>query len=93
MLIGPNVKFWSTLVALFGIVIGPMTGSASAITVEVAKKCQALTARAFPPRQVGNPAAGSAKGSGKAQQDYYKKCVANGGNLDESHPKEEIKPR
>jgi len=93
MPINPNVKFWSTLVALFGIVIGPMTGSASAITVEVAKKCQALTAKAFPLRQVGNPAAGSAKGSGKAQQDYYKKCVANGGNSDESHPKEEIKPR
>ena len=93
MPINPNVKFWSTLVALFGIVIGPMTGSASAITVEVAKKCQALTAKAFPPRQAGNPAAGSAKGSGKVEQDYYKKCIANGGNLDESHPKEEAKPR
>ena len=93
MPISPNVKFWITLVALFGIFIGPMTGSASAITVEVAKKCQALTAKAFPPRQVGNPAAGSAKGSGKAEQDYYKKCVANGGNLDESRPKEETKPR
>ena len=93
MPISPNVKFWITPVALFGIVIGPMTGSASAITVEVAKKCQALTAKAFPPRQVGNPAAGSAKGPGKAEQDYYKKCVANGGNLDESRPKEETKPR
>ena len=93
MPISPNVKLWITLVTLFGIVIGPMTGSASAITVEVAKKCQALTAKAFPPRQVGNPAAGSVKGSGKAEQDYYKKCVANGGNLDESRPKEEAKPR
>jgi hypothetical protein len=93
MPISPNAKVWITLVALFGIVIGPMTGSASAITVEVAKKCQALTAKAFPPRLVGNPAAGSAKGSGRAEQDYYKKCVANGGNLDETHPNEETKPR
>jgi hypothetical protein len=93
MPISPNLKFWITLVALLGIVIGPMTGSASAITVEVAKKCQALTAKAFPRRQVGNPAAGSAKGSGKDEQDYYKKCVANEGNLDESRPKEETKPR
>jgi hypothetical protein len=81
MQISTNVKFWSTLVALFGIVIGPMTGSASAITVEVAKKCQALTTKAFPPRQVGNPAAGSAKGSGKAQQDYYKKMRCEWGQL------------
>jgi hypothetical protein len=81
MPISPNAKVWITPVALFGIVIGPMTGSASAITVEVAKKCQALTAKAFPPRQVGNPAAGSAKGSAKAQQDYYKKCAANGGTF------------
>jgi len=32
--------------------------------VEVAKKCDALTAKAFPPRAIGNPAAGSAKGTG-----------------------------
>jgi hypothetical protein len=78
-----NVKFWSTLVALLCIVVGPMTDRASAVTVEVAKKCNALTAKAFPPRQVGNPAAGSAKGTGKAERDYYRKCVANGGNMDD----------
>ena len=78
-----KVKFWSTLVALLCIVVGPMTDRASAITVEIAKKCDGLTAKAFPPRQVGNPAAGSAKGSGKDVQDYYRKCVANGGNMDE----------
>jgi hypothetical protein len=55
---------------------------ASAITVEVAKKCDALTAKAFPPRVVGNPAAGSAKGTPQEQRDYFKKCVANGGNMD-----------
>jgi hypothetical protein len=78
-----KVKFWSTLVALLYIVVGPMTDRASAVTVEVAKKCNALTAKAFPPRVVGNPAAGSAKGTGKDERDYYRKCVANGGNMDD----------
>jgi hypothetical protein len=56
--------------------------NASAITVEVAKKCDVLTAKAFPPRVVGNPAAGSGKGTGPSQRDYFNKCVANGGNMD-----------
>ena len=60
------------------------TSEAFAITVEVAKKCNAALATAFPPRVVGNPAAGSAKGSGPEQQAYYQKCVANGGRPPES---------
>jgi hypothetical protein len=56
-----------------------MTNGASATTVEVAKKCAALTAKAFPPRAVGNPAAGSAKGTGLAEQAYFKRCVENNG--------------
>jgi hypothetical protein len=55
---------------------------ASAITLEVAKKCNALVAKEFPPRQIGNPAAGSTKGTAKSEQDYFNKCVANGGNMD-----------
>jgi hypothetical protein len=39
------------------------TPASSAITVGVAKKCTTLTAKGFPPRVVGNPAAGSGKGS------------------------------
>jgi hypothetical protein len=62
--------------------IGATSTAASAITVEVAKKCDALAAKAFPPRVVGNPAAGSAKGTPQEQRDYFKKCVANGGNMD-----------
>ncbi len=50
-----------------------------AISVELARKCQALTDKQFPPRVVGNPAAGSAKGSGLEQQAFFKKCIANGG--------------
>ena len=60
-----------------------MTGSAMAISVEVAKKCTALTAKEFPPRVPGNPAAGSVKGDGKAQRAFYNKCV------DEESKKEE----
>ena len=55
---------------------------APAITVELAKKCNALVEKQFPPRQAGNPAAGSAKGSGQAQRDLFKKCVDSGGNVE-----------
>src|SRR5882757_2871669 len=58
------------------------TNLARAVTVEVAKKCEALTAKAFPPRVIGNPAAGSAKGMGQVQQAYFTKCLANGGKMD-----------
>jgi hypothetical protein len=64
------------------------TSATSAVTVEVARKCQAFTAKAFPPREAGNPAAGSAKGSGLDQQNYFKKCVANGGRVDDASPSE-----
>jgi hypothetical protein len=57
--------------------------SASAITAELAKKCQTLTAAAFPPRVVGNPAAGSAKGSGKDVQAFFNKCIKNDGSVDD----------
>jgi hypothetical protein len=79
-----NLKYSCALVVLICIGNGLMTLSASAITVEVAKKCDELLAKAFPPRELGNPAAGSAKGSGLAAQDYFKKCLANDGNMDAS---------
>lgn len=56
--------------------------NASAITAELAKKCNALVAKQFPPREPGNPAAGSAKGSGREQRDFFTKCVEKGGNVD-----------
>ena len=59
-----------------------MTQGASAITAEVAQACNALVAKSFPPRQPGNPAAGSTKGSAKDQREYFAKCVANGGKMD-----------
>jgi hypothetical protein len=78
-------SYWSVRAALACIGVGAAIGNASAATTaEVAKKCAALTAKAFPPRVAGNPAAGSAKGTGQAEQSYFSKCVASGGNVDES---------
>jgi hypothetical protein len=67
---------------------GSLTSGASAITVELAKKCEALTTQAFPPRVIGNPAAGSTKGSGRDLQAYFNKCVKNGGKVDDAGSKE-----
>jgi hypothetical protein len=58
-----------------------VTAALSAVSVEVAKKCNALTASAFPPRVVGNPAAGSAKGTGADERAYFRDCVAKEGKI------------
>jgi hypothetical protein len=91
MFINPTLgsTLGSIVVASIGLAVGAMTNSASAETVEVAKKCAALTQQAYPPREPGNPAAGSAKGTGQAEQDYYKKCVANGANVGNDAPKDQ----
>lgn len=75
------------LLALVGAVMLAHPNDASAVTVEVTRKCEALTSRAFPPRVLGNPAAGSAKGSGPDQQIYFKRCVANSGRVDDAPAK------
>jgi len=74
--------------ALLFVTAGSLTSGASAITVEVAKKCEALTAKGFPQRVIGNPAAGSEKGSGRDAQAYFNKCVKNGGKADDGGSKE-----
>ena len=79
-----NLKFVGALFVLICIAVASLPDSASAISVELAKKCDALTAKAFPPREIGNPAAGSAKGSGRAERAYYRKCVANKGKMPDS---------
>lgn len=56
-----------------------------AATTELARKCEGLTAKAYPPRVPGNPAAG-AKGTGKVGVDYFNKCMRNGARIDhQSH--------
>ena len=83
-----RIQFRSASLALVFAAMLAQTNDASAVTVEVARKCQAFTSKAFPPREPGNPAAGSAKGSGLDQQSYFKRCVANGGRVDDASPKE-----
>ena len=61
--------------------VAMMPATAQAISVEVAKKCNVLLEKQFPPRVVGNPAAGSAKGSGQEQRAFFRKCVDNGGKI------------
>jgi hypothetical protein len=76
-----NLKSMGFVAGLALITVASMTNSAGAITAEVAKKCDALTAKAFPPRVIGNPAAGSAKGTAADERAYYKKCVENEGKM------------
>ena len=78
-----NLKFGFALC----MAVGAISTTASAITAEVAKKCNELTANAYPPRVVGNPAAGSSKGSAQDQRDYFSKCVANEGKADDNTAK------
>jgi hypothetical protein len=78
-----NPKSRNQLALLVCIGVGSMTVSASAVTAEVAKKCDALTMKAFPPRVPGNPAAGTAKGTPRSVRSYFSKCVANGGNMND----------
>jgi hypothetical protein len=77
-----NPRFRSAIFVPVCFAAWSVTDSASAITVEVAKKCEVLSTKAFPPREIGNPAAGSAKGTAQSKRDYFNKCVANGGNMD-----------
>jgi hypothetical protein len=58
------------------------TLSKAAISAEVAKKCQILREKQFPSREPGYSASGSAKGSFEDQIEFFKKCVANGDNMD-----------
>ena len=57
---------------------------AGAVTLEVARACDAMAAKQFPPRQIGNPAAGSSKGTVQERRAYYSKCVQNGGKVDDA---------
>ena len=60
-----KMKFAPGVAGLICIAVASTTNNASAVSAEVARKCSALTAKAFPPREIGNPAAGSAKERGQ----------------------------
>jgi hypothetical protein len=78
-----KLRYGTALLALACLAHLPMTQSAMAITVELARKCGALTDKAYPLRVPGNPAAGREHGTAKEVRDYFNKCVANRGNVGE----------
>jgi hypothetical protein len=80
-----KLKYGIALIALIWFSQALPTG-ALAVTVEVARKCSALTDKAFPLRLPGNPAAGRTHGMGQDLREYFNKCVANGGNMEEQAP-------
>ena len=73
--------FENALTGIVCIAVLLMPQSATAVPAEVAKKCSALMAKKFPPRIIGNPAAGSTKGTPEGEREYFNKCVQNGGNM------------
>jgi hypothetical protein len=76
-----NLKFKGALFGLTCIMaFASMTDTSLALSAEVAKKCNELLAIVYPPLVVGNPAAGR-KGTAKERQDYYRKCIGNGGKM------------
>jgi hypothetical protein len=79
-----KLKYATGLVAVICLAYSLTTRDALAITVEVAKKCTELAAKAYPPRVPGNPAAGYANGTAEDYRKYINKCVANGGNVDQA---------
>jgi len=78
-------KYGTAFLVLIWLISPITTGNGFAVTVEVAKKCQSLSAKAFPPRVPGNPAAGLMNGTGRDASEYFRKCVENGGTVEENH--------
>jgi hypothetical protein len=70
-----KIKFWCVILTSVFIIVEPMT-NALAIPLKVARECNALTTKAFPPLVPGNPAAGRANGNGHAVRKYFNRCVA-----------------
>jgi hypothetical protein len=75
-----KVKCGRAVAVLTFIAIGLIPRGASAVTAEIARKCEALAYKAYPPQVVGNPAAGGARGP--AAREYFKLCLKNGGSMD-----------
>ncbi len=78
--------------AIFGAlicIILASTTNASAVTAEVAKRCSALTAKAFPQLDTGNPASRDGEVNGLSQRSYFQKCTENRGDEDSAKPEGE----
>jgi len=76
-----NPKFGNALIIAICLALLLTPRSAPGVSAEVAKKCSTLAAKEFPPRVIGNPAAGSTRGTAADQREYFRQCVENGGNM------------
>jgi hypothetical protein len=56
------------------LVLTSVAAPASAITVELAKKCRDMAIKAHPPALPGTK-----KGSAQAEREFYRSCLSNGG--------------
>jgi hypothetical protein len=76
-----------SLFALVFVGLGLTSNTAAAPpSVELAKKCAVATQKAFPPRLIGNPAAGTYGGSGPSERAYFNECIKNQGIVSEQKP-------
>lgn len=80
-----RLKFAAAAFGVISLASTSIPDRASAVTAELARSCKALTTKQFPPREPGNPAAGSSKGSGRDQQAFFDKCIANNGKVDDAN--------
>jgi len=89
--VSAKLKRWTALVALIFLSHALMAQNALAVTAEIARKCGDLADKAYPPRVPGNPAAGHLNGTSQDVQDYFNKCVANGGRVPDRQAPQETK--
>lgn len=71
-----NVISKGLLVTVALIAVISTATSASAISVELAKKCRAMALKAYPPKLPGVKS-----GNAQAQRTFYEQCIANGGTM------------
>jgi hypothetical protein len=81
--VGAKLRYAIAVATLIFLASLQRTPRALAITAEVAKKCAELSGKAYPPRVLGNPAAGYINGTTEDYRKYFNKCVANGGTIDD----------
>jgi hypothetical protein len=69
--------------------LGAAVRPASALSLELAKKCRAMALKAYPYKLPGVKGPGTAA----AERDYYNECVTNGGNVPQDNSSQGAKNR
>ena len=76
-----SLKICAALGLGFAAFVGTAEKPASAITLDLAKKCRALALKTHPYKLPGEKGPGSAA----AERDFYSECVAKGGNMSDQN--------